>query len=78
MFYSVTLAAMLAPVVAIAILVYLWSRRCGTTPWPLVTTMVATQIVIAALAFLDSPQTALMWWMNLCPRTECNVKSVSS
>lgn len=62
MFYSVTLGAMVAPVVAVAIFAYRWTRRRPTTAWPLVTVMVVTQVVIAALAFLDSPPTASMWF----------------
>lgn len=61
LFYSVTLGAMVAPVIAFAILAYRWTRRRATTAWPLVTAMVVTQVVFAALAFLDSPSTALMW-----------------
>jgi len=62
MFYSMTLGAMVAPVVAFAIFAYRWTRRRETTTWPLVTAMVVTNVVIAALAFLDSPSTALMWF----------------
>lgn len=60
LFYSVTLGAMVAPVITFAIFVYRWTRRRTTTPWPLVTAMVVTQVVIAGLAFLDSPSAALM------------------
>lgn len=56
----VTLGAIVAPVVAFAILVYRWMRRRTTTSWPLVTAMVVTLVVIAGLAFLDSPSTASM------------------
>ena len=62
MLYSVTLGAMVAPAVAIAIVGYRWTWRRATTAWPLLISMVTTQVVIAALAFLDSPSTALMWF----------------
>ncbi|CAA0091657.1 Uncharacterised protein [Mycolicibacterium vanbaalenii] len=62
MFYSITLGAMVAPVVAFVIFAYRWTRRRATTAWPLMTAMVVTQVVIAAAAFLDSPSTATMWF----------------
>lgn len=60
LFYSVSLGAVVAPVVALAILLYLWFWRRDATSWPIVVTMLVVQIGIAALAFHDSPSTALM------------------
>jgi hypothetical protein len=60
LFYSVSLGAVFAPVVALAILGYLWVWRRDATSWPIVVTMLVVQIVIAAFAFHDSPSTALM------------------
>lgn len=60
-FYSVTLGAVAAPVVALVVLIYRWRRRPAVTSWPMIATMMVTQIVIAAFAIQDSPSTALMW-----------------
>jgi len=60
--YSVTLGAQLAPLIAAVIVIYRWTRRRSTTSWPMMSAMVATQVVLAVMAFLDSPSTATMWF----------------
>ncbi|TQR88020.1 hypothetical protein D8S82_02840 [Mycobacterium hodleri] len=60
LFYSMTLGAMLAAVVALLIGFYLWTRRRRNTSGPLVVAMLGAQVVIAGLAIHDSPSTALM------------------
>lgn len=60
--YSITLGAQVAPVIAMAIVIYRWTRRRATTSWSMMAAMVATQVVLAVLAFLDSPSAALMWF----------------
>jgi hypothetical protein len=61
LFYSVTLGAIVAPVVAFAILAYRWTWRRTDTSWPMLGAMMVVQLVIAVLAVHDSPSTALMW-----------------
>ena len=60
LFYSMTLGAVLAVVVALLIVLCLWTRRRDTTSGPLAVAMLGSQIVIACLAIYDSPSTALM------------------
>jgi hypothetical protein len=60
LFYSMTLGAMLAVVVALIIVLCVWIRRRHTISGPLVVAMLGSQIVIACLAIHDSPSTALM------------------
>jgi hypothetical protein len=61
LFYSVTLGAVVAPMVAFAIFIYRWKWRRARTSWPMIGAMGVTQVLIAALAIQDSPTTALMW-----------------
>ncbi|KKE99190.1 hypothetical protein [Mycolicibacterium obuense] len=56
--YSVALGAQVAPLVAIAVIGYLWTRRRATTSWPLIVAMAVTLFVLAAPAFCDSPSMA--------------------
>lgn len=60
LFYSMTLGAMLAVVIALLIGLYLWTRRRHNTSGRLLVAMLGAQIVIAGLAIHDSPSTALM------------------
>ncbi|WP_241204897.1 PPE domain-containing protein [Mycobacterium sp. PSTR-4-N] len=56
--YSIALGAQVAPLIAIAVIGYLWTRRRDTTSWPLIVAMAVTLFVLAALAFYDSPSLA--------------------
>jgi hypothetical protein len=58
--YSIALGAQLAPVVTIAIGIYCWTRRRDSTLWPLMAAMTATQLVLAALGFLDNSSAATL------------------
>jgi hypothetical protein len=60
LFYSMTLGAVLALIVALLIVLCLWIRRRHTISGPLVVAMLGSQIVIAGLAIYDSPSSALM------------------
>ena len=60
LFYSMTLGAVLAVIVAPIIVLCLWNRRRHNTSGTLVVAMLGSQIVIAGLAIHDSPSTALM------------------
>ena len=61
-FYSFSLGVVYAPVITVpfAICRFVWWR--DTTSWPLVVSMVVTQIVMSVLAIMDSPRVATMLW----------------
>jgi hypothetical protein len=61
-FYSMTLGAVVAPVVILVIVFYRWMWRRAVTSWPTIAAMAVTQVVIAALAVQDSPSAAFMWF----------------
>lgn len=65
-FYSFTLGVVHAPVVAVAIAVCRWIWWRDTTSWTLVGAMVVTQVVLAVLAYLDSPSVLCDLWSLSC------------
>jgi hypothetical protein len=62
LFYSLTLGGLIAPLVAVVIVIYRWTRRRSTTSWPMMSAMVATQVTLAVWLFLESPSLTRTWF----------------